>query len=102
MDKSYVGMEVCMYCGKETGAIVMDNRMMNTLDKKVVTSPEPCSDCAKTNRANEQCFITEVSSNGSLTGSFVLVDFKDINKDVEYNEVFLCNESDFREMFKEK
>ena len=48
-DKSYVSMErnVCPACGKEfdTGALILDRRMRNSLEKYTVTGTSFCKDC---------------------------------------------------------
>ena len=44
MEKNFVGMECCMYCG-EAKYVLMDMKLRDSIPKKVCTNIEPCDDC---------------------------------------------------------
>lgn len=45
-DKSYVTMCVCPICHKETGELLLDQRLRPKFDRLTVT-PRPCDECKK-------------------------------------------------------
>ena len=49
MDKSFVTMEQhqCLVCGTvfDTGALLLDRRLLNTFDSKTITGNSLCSEC---------------------------------------------------------
>lgn len=51
MEKSYVSLECarCPACDKEheTGTILLDRRMLNSMERHAVTQNRPCPECAK-------------------------------------------------------
>jgi len=47
MEKSYVGMSNCYFCGKAGSTLLLDRRLRSTLEREVgVINMEPCSECA--------------------------------------------------------
>ena len=47
MEKSYVGMSNCYFCGKAGSTLLLDKRLRPTLEREVgVIDMEPCSECA--------------------------------------------------------
>ena len=46
MEKSYVGMGVCYFCGKPK-EIILDRRIRNVLPKTACYNQEPCDECKK-------------------------------------------------------
>lgn len=44
-DKSYVTMEVCPICNKDTGNILMDKRIRPVFESKTINPTNPCDEC---------------------------------------------------------
>ena len=44
MDKSYVGMTACYFCG-EPKDVILDTRLKDSLPHKAIYDMEPCKDC---------------------------------------------------------
>jgi len=47
MDKSYVTIEKCVICGKDTGQLFLDRRLKNTFNKHTSTPTSLCDKCKK-------------------------------------------------------
>ena len=47
MDKSYVTLEICPICKKDTGTILLDRRLKDTFESKTINPTNVCDDCRK-------------------------------------------------------
>jgi hypothetical protein len=47
MDKSYVTLEICPICQKDTGSILLDRRLKDTFESKTINPTKVCDDCKK-------------------------------------------------------
>jgi hypothetical protein len=47
MDKSYVTLEICPICKKDTGIILLDRRLKDTFESKTINPTNVCDDCRK-------------------------------------------------------
>lgn len=75
-DKSYVTLEVCPICQKETGSIIMDKRIRPVFNMHTVNPTNPCKDC------KEKYLSMGVMLINPKTGSFAII------KDEAFNRIF--------------
>lgn len=47
MDKSYVTLEICPICKKDTGTILLDRRLKDTFESKTMNPANVCDNCRK-------------------------------------------------------
>jgi hypothetical protein len=47
MTKSYVTLEICPICKKDTGTILLDRRLKDTFESKTINPTNVCDDCRK-------------------------------------------------------
>lgn len=47
MDKSYVTLEICPICQKDTGTILLDRRLKDTFEMHTMNPTHVCDDCQK-------------------------------------------------------
>jgi len=74
MDKSYVTMEACPICKKETGNILMDKRTV--FERKTINPTSPCAEC------KEKYLSIGVMIINPKTGSLAII------KDEAYIRIF--------------
>ena len=78
MDKSYVTLEVCVICGKDTGALFLDRRLKNSFEMHTSFPNSVCDGC------REKYLSKGVMLINPKNGKLVVI------KDEAFKRIFKC------------
>ena len=76
--KSHVGMQVCFIC-LEPKSILLDRRLKETLEDKMITDMEPCDKC-KEHMKTDIIMVRAYKDDNQFSGAYVVVSEEAVRK----------------------
>lgn len=90
-EKSYVGLDCCIYCGEPKG-ILIDRRLKPSLEKCQATDTEPCDEC-KAQMAKGFTFIVMNNDHTAPLGKFIVIDIDKAREMIDKEFMDQCKEN---------
>lgn len=92
MEKSYIGMDCCIYCGEPKG-VLLDQRMRKTLDRCQATSSEPCDKCKEEMAKGFTFIVVNNEEEKNPLGVFIVVSMEVVRKSLDEEFLKSCTDN---------